>query len=146
MGYATSHDGVRWGKPKLGLYEFEGSKENNICSRAWGSVLKDLAEEDPAKRYKFISKGPDRDQYGTYRDIRLNFSSDGVHWNKGPKIEMPQWGGVDGPLDRVGRPNDAGRCATAPDIVAFYRDDQDADSQRRYKLVWQTQDLSLIHI
>ena len=121
-GYATSHDGVRWDKPKLGLYEFEGSKENNICFRGWGSVLKDLAEEDPAKRYKFISKGPDRDQYGIYRDVRLDFSSDGVHWNKGPKIEMPQWEGK------------------GPDIVAFYRDDQDTDSQRRYKLVWQTKD------
>ena len=27
---ATSKDGIHWTKPKLGLWEFEGSKENNI--------------------------------------------------------------------------------------------------------------------
>ncbi len=28
--YAESDDGIRWVKPKLGLFEFDGSKENNI--------------------------------------------------------------------------------------------------------------------
>ena len=29
-GYAESPDGVHWAKPNLGLFEFKGSKENNI--------------------------------------------------------------------------------------------------------------------
>ena len=29
-GYAESPDGIHWEKPKLGLVEFEGSKENNL--------------------------------------------------------------------------------------------------------------------
>ena len=28
--YATSHDGVKWERPNLGLHAFDGSKENNI--------------------------------------------------------------------------------------------------------------------
>lgn len=32
--YAESRDGIQWNKPKLGLYEFNGSKENNIV---WNS-------------------------------------------------------------------------------------------------------------
>ncbi len=30
-GYAESKDGVNWAKPVLGLYEYWGSKQNNIC-------------------------------------------------------------------------------------------------------------------
>ena len=33
IGYAVSDDGVVWEKPKLGLYEHAGSKDNNICFR-----------------------------------------------------------------------------------------------------------------
>ena len=29
--YAESQDGLRWTLPKLGLYEYQGTKENNIC-------------------------------------------------------------------------------------------------------------------
>jgi hypothetical protein len=28
--YAESHDGIHWRKPELGLYQFNGSKANNI--------------------------------------------------------------------------------------------------------------------
>ncbi len=28
---ATSRDGVHWTKPELNIYDFEGSKKNNIC-------------------------------------------------------------------------------------------------------------------
>jgi hypothetical protein len=31
--YAESRDGITWTKPKLGLFEFEGSMENNIIAR-----------------------------------------------------------------------------------------------------------------
>ena len=30
--YATSKDGVTWQKPELGIYEFRGTKQNNIVS------------------------------------------------------------------------------------------------------------------
>jgi len=70
VSYAESRDGFRWIKPSLGLFEWQGSKDNNIVldgSRAAAqfhrcltnmdqpSVIKDEADPDPARRYKMIS-------------------------------------------------------------------------------------------
>ncbi len=63
MCYAESTDGVHWTKPELGLDEFNGSKNNNICLikgepfsltrvNDFLSVLHDPSDPDPAKRYK----------------------------------------------------------------------------------------------
>jgi hypothetical protein len=68
--YAESADGLRWRKPKLGLVEFRGNKENNIVLNGEGAarqtgralsncdgvtVVRDDGEADPAKRYKLIA-------------------------------------------------------------------------------------------
>jgi hypothetical protein len=113
-GHAISEDGVNWIKPRLGLHEYNGSKENNICLWGWGPVIKDPAEDDPDKRYKMIVKGPPRE-----RGIRVAYARDGIHWNEGARIDLLEWNGA------------------TPDIVALLRDDQDPDPQRRYKMVWQ---------
>jgi hypothetical protein len=70
VSYAESDDGFHWRKPSLGLFEWQGSKDNNIVldgSRAaeqskrsltnmdQPSVIKDDADPDPKKRYKMIS-------------------------------------------------------------------------------------------
>ena len=49
MGYAYSEDGIRWIKPKLGLFEFNGSKDNNICldMLGRGDSRSDGAGSDP---------------------------------------------------------------------------------------------------
>ncbi len=63
MCYAESADGVHWTKPALGLVEFAGSRENNICrieSSDVGltlvddflSVLYEPQDPDPERRYK----------------------------------------------------------------------------------------------
>ena len=52
--------------------------------------------------------------------IRAAYSADGIHWQEGAKISLPEWQG------------------RTPDIVVLVRDDQDPDPQRRYKMVWQT--------
>jgi len=122
-GYAVSEDGVNWVKPRLGLYEYNGNTDNNICLPGWGPVLKDGAEEDPEKRYKLVWKGPRQFQdASSYKGLgaRAAYSGDGMHWKEGPRIEIPEWKGG------------------APDIVVLLRDDQDPDPQRKYKLVWQT--------
>ncbi len=90
--YATSHDGIKWTMPNLGLVAYHGSKENNILFTNYGyhdlyspSVIKDTAETDSARRYKMIwwdfplgTKG--------YRDdgMCVAFSPDGIHWTKYP--------------------------------------------------------------
>ncbi len=91
---ATSTDGVVWEKPELGLEEFAGSKANNIMLQASSypnvhkqinnvSILIDLVECDPARRYKMF-------YYDKYRSdgkrpypkggLFLATSADGVHW------------------------------------------------------------------
>ena len=74
--YATSRDGIKWTKPELGLNEFNGSKKNNIVIVGFHgtTVMKDLHETDPKKRYKAIHPFPKR----TY----VWFSPDGLNWER----------------------------------------------------------------
>ncbi len=60
--YAESRDGIRWEKPELGLFEFNGSKANNIVWDGVGThnftVFKDSNPEcAPDARYKAIGRG-----------------------------------------------------------------------------------------
>ena len=57
--YAESQDGLRWTRPKLGLYEYEGSRDNPRCA--------------PDARYKSLARGDD----GVY----ALKSPDGIHWS-----------------------------------------------------------------
>jgi hypothetical protein len=107
-GYATSQDGVRWVKPDLGVFEFEGNKNNNIFhSHVWASVIKQKAEKDPAKRYRMHGKEV------------CWFSPDGIHW--GEKVRFP----ISFPGPRSWDP------------VVFIEDDMDPDPRRRFKYIWQ---------
>jgi len=74
--YATSKDGIHWEKPELDIIDFSGSKENNIVIEyAHGvTVMKDLHEADPQKRYKAIH--PERENSFVW------FSPDGIHWDE----------------------------------------------------------------
>ena len=77
--YAESTDGIHWTKPLLGLFEFEGSKENNILWAGKGSHdFTPFKDPNPACRpgeeYKAIAYGPD--PTGAYAFV----SEDGIHW------------------------------------------------------------------
>lgn len=79
LGYAESRDGLHWVKPKLGLVEFGGTKQNNIIDVELGlayafSCFLDPHESDPAHRYKCC--------WGHPRKIRacLGYSADGIRW------------------------------------------------------------------
>jgi hypothetical protein len=79
--YAESKDGIRWTKPNLGLFEFNGSKENNIVWDGIGThcfvVFKDDNPDCPAEtRYKGIARGRPRGERGLY----VFQSPDGVRW------------------------------------------------------------------
>lgn len=61
MAYAESEDGVHWVKPNLGLVEWQGSKDNNLCliepdhslrDVNYICVMHDPEDPDPARRYK----------------------------------------------------------------------------------------------
>lgn len=91
--YAESRDGIRWVKPKLGLVEFEGSKENNIvldtgrigkvnADAGHIAVFKDTNPDcSPKARYKAIvrSRSP--------RGLLAFGSPDGLHWS--PLADAP---------------------------------------------------------
>lgn len=91
--YAESSDGIHWTKPKLGLYEFGGSKQNNIvlASRKFGAAFADAGhiamfkDDNPncsaEARYKAIvrSKGA--------KGLLAFKSADGFHWS--PLVEKP---------------------------------------------------------
>ena len=119
MGYAVSEDGINWHKPELGLYEYNGSKKNNIVLDGRGPIIKDDTEPDPNRRFKGIKRSFGGQKVYAGKGARANYSPDGVHWTEGPNIDLPEW--FRGP----------------PDIGVLVRDDQDPDPSRRYKTVFQ---------
>ena len=122
MCYATSEDGVKWHKPELGVYSWQGSSANNIeyptpetpldagSVHAWG-IVKDLNEQDPSRRYKmgFYQERPGRvaraDITKTPAERKVYFQSildrhgmyaahspDGVHWTLDEELCIPRAG------------------------------------------------------
>ncbi len=80
--YAESKDGVHWNKPKLGLFEFNGSKKNNIVWDGIGThCFVPFKDENPDcssdARYKAIARGRPRGMKGLY----VYKSPDGIHWS-----------------------------------------------------------------
>ena len=82
--YATSKDGEHWEKPHLGLYAWEGSKDNNIACDPEGPgmyhVVRDERDPDPGRRYKALFSSSDR---------RAGVSPDGFHWTMLDSIAIP---------------------------------------------------------
>jgi len=84
--YAESRDGIHWEKPELGLYEFEGSKKNNIIippnaerrvSHNFAAYLDDRPGVPKEERYKGIG--------GTrHHGLTRMISADGIHWKRYP--------------------------------------------------------------
>ena len=85
--YAESTDGVTWTKPKLGLVEYRGNKDNNILKldpfigTINVKVLYEPEDPNPAQRYKMAAhvywlKGGEK-RHGTMAPY---FSADGLTW------------------------------------------------------------------
>lgn len=79
--YAESRDGINWEKPKLGLFEFAGSKDNNIVHTESGchnfTPFKDENPNcSPDARYKALA-GASK-QWG--KGLQAYKSPDGIHW------------------------------------------------------------------
>ena len=84
--YAESNDGVTWLRPKLGLVEYRGSKENNILLTEpfMGAinvkVLHEPNDPDPSRRYKMVLHVywmKDTVRHGTLVPYA---SADGLRW------------------------------------------------------------------
>jgi hypothetical protein len=77
--YAESRDGVNWVKPNLGLFEVEGTKDNNVVvavnkhCRSFSPFIDTRPGVPASERYKAIA--------GVETKGLLAFvSSDGIHW------------------------------------------------------------------
>lgn len=83
--YATSKDGVNWVKPKLGLVDYKGSKENNICNKFGGTLVYDPDDKDASRRYKLMTFNGTKEFFG----YNVYFSPDGLHWTHYEKPVLP---------------------------------------------------------
>lgn len=82
--YAESRDGLNFTKPNLGLYEYRGSRENNICFVApkgyhAGSIFLDPSAPS-GERYKMVYGGGGPIGDSPYLHISAAVSPDGIRW------------------------------------------------------------------
>ena len=80
--YAESVDGVRWTTPKLGIHEYNGSKDNNVLLKeaAFCGLIIDPKDPDPNRRYKavvwLVPRNVPREAFFLYT------SPDGIRWTR----------------------------------------------------------------
>lgn len=87
IAYAESDDGLDWTAPNLGLFEWKGSRENNVVirgpknARASGPQLLLTLPESEKRGFSYVmayrTGGAGKDHDG----IRLVGSHDGIHWD-----------------------------------------------------------------
>jgi len=84
--YAESVDGVQWTKPKLGLFEVAGTRENNVVLAAVAPAssnftpLLDTRPDVPRdERYKALAYSKAK---GDFVTLSAWASPDGLHWRK----------------------------------------------------------------
>ena len=84
--YAVSKDGENWVKPKLGLVEYNGNKDNNIvdllggrCQLSALPIIHDPDDPDPNRRFKVAFES------SVYSEkIAVAYSPDGLRWTESP--------------------------------------------------------------
>ncbi|PYV13964.1 MAG: hypothetical protein DMG07_13085 [Acidobacteria bacterium] len=98
LAYATSADGIRWIKPKLGLFQVGGNSENNFVTPEMEAfnctIIKDNSDVR-ARRYKMIfsTGGRDPDWARFHSPLSVAYSHDGLRWER-PRHVNPVLRGV----------------------------------------------------
>jgi hypothetical protein len=92
--YAESEDGIRWIKPKLGLFEVRGTRDNNVilarhrACHNFAPFLDKNPDAPAAQRYKALG--------GTGEPGLIAFvSPDGIHWSELQKEPVISKGAFD---------------------------------------------------
>ena len=85
--YAESRDGIHWSKPDLGIYEYKGSKHNNIvlASGSIGGIQLNLGDNASMFRDKNPAASPDARYKAIVcsekpKGLFVFKSSDAIHW------------------------------------------------------------------
>ncbi len=94
IAYAESDDGLKWQAPNLGLFEWRGSKQNNVVirgpksARASGPQVLLTLPEEHKRGYTYVmayrTGGAGKDHDG----IRLIGSHDGIHWDAKGEVRL----------------------------------------------------------
>lgn len=83
--YATSKDGIEWVKPKLGIADYHGNRDNNLVGLdghqpmvgLCALVLHEPEDPDPARRFKMLREDAIP---GLSWPVMVAVSADGVNW------------------------------------------------------------------
>lgn len=87
--YAESRDGHEWTFPKLGLFEVNGTRENNVIlahqppySTNFSPFLDTNPNVDPKERFKALAGHPGYDRQVKATGLAAFISADGIHWQR----------------------------------------------------------------
>lgn len=85
--YAESRDGITWTKPKLGLVDFQGSKDNNILLMGAGChnftpFLDTNPKCPPESRFKALAGTGDNKTRKQKPSLQAWHSADGIRWSR----------------------------------------------------------------
>ncbi|NNE90691.1 MAG: hypothetical protein HKN23_03510 [Verrucomicrobiales bacterium] len=92
--YAESDDGIKWTKPKLGLFEYDGSKDNNIVIAVGGDF--GGLNPDGAHAAVFLDENPNCPPEARFKMLARSMkpkglivlkSADGIKWK--PLVDKP---------------------------------------------------------
>lgn len=94
--YAVSRDGITFEKPALGIYEYEGSRRNNICLMLAPpaiidniSIIEDRDDAEwPLKAIFYQGRMPAKEMNG----LSAGRSKDGIHWDLTPGLVLAGFG------------------------------------------------------
>ena len=114
--YAESPDGITWSRPSLGLFEFNGSTDNNIVwTGSGGHNFSPFKDSNPAVAPEEIYKAVGSGQIEG-KPVLLGFvSPDGIRWKRLRREPIL----TDGKFDSL---NVTFRDSVRNRYVAFYRD------------------------
>lgn len=92
--YAESPDGINWIKPDLGLYEVQGSRNNNIILAHAAPATHNFSpfiDSNPSKTDKYKFKA-----FGGLNDGLIPYgSADGIHWERMNDLPVVKGGAFD---------------------------------------------------
>ncbi len=87
--YAESHDGITWTYPDLGLFDVEGSEQDNIVladappyTHNFSPFLDTRPGVDPKQRFKALAGHPGRTEETRSEGMHAFVSPDGIVWEK----------------------------------------------------------------
>ncbi len=94
MCYAVSKDGLKWDKPKLGLAEWEGSKDNNMIPNCPHAVMRTPWAQDSQKRFQGVGgmyyaySSPDGIQWKRQSEEKIVSGGDTSHFYYDPNTKL----------------------------------------------------------